>query len=127
MPSRRLGNDPQLQQVGQGAQLLKRGSRGSGVAQVQDLLASIGFALPRSLSRSGADGIFGAETEAALKKFQQRHGLKADGLLGPKTLAALDAVIAANPALEAPDPGRELALNQFDRAAPAAQRRSLYL
>lgn len=35
------------------------------------------------------DGIFGANTEAAVKKFQQSHGLTADGIVGAKTKAAL--------------------------------------
>lgn len=33
---------------------------------------------------------FDLATLDALKKFQQRHGLKADGIVGPKTLAALN-------------------------------------
>lgn len=36
-----------------------------------------------------ADGIFGRNTEAALKQFQKSHGLVADGIAGPKTLAVL--------------------------------------
>jgi len=34
--------------------------------------------------------LFDRETESALMRFQQRHGLKDDGVLGPKTLAALN-------------------------------------
>jgi len=124
--TRRLGNDPQLQKVTKPVPL-SRGSKGSGVAQVQDLLASIGFKLPNSMSRKGADGIFGAETEKAVKEFQLANNLKVDGFVGPDTLEMLEQIIEKNPALEAPDPLREALLNQFDASAPASQKRSVYL
>ena len=36
------------------------------------------------------DGIFGAGTEAAVREFQRSHALVPDGIVGPKTWAALD-------------------------------------
>jgi Putative peptidoglycan binding domain len=36
-----------------------------------------------------ADGVFGAQTERALKRWQRSHGLVADGIAGPSTRAAL--------------------------------------
>lgn len=38
---------------------------------------------------------FDKATVAALRRFQQRHGLTADGILGPKTLAALNVSVEA--------------------------------
>jgi peptidoglycan hydrolase-like protein with peptidoglycan-binding domain len=36
-----------------------------------------------------ADGIYGPETEAAVRSFQSDHGLTVDGIVGPETIAAL--------------------------------------
>jgi peptidoglycan hydrolase-like protein with peptidoglycan-binding domain len=127
MRTKRLGKDPQLQIVASGALLLSLGKQGSGVMQIQDILASVGFNLPKSMSRRGADGIFGAETEQVVKEFQKSRGLKADGIVGPKTLDALEQVIIEKPFLEAPDPAQETALNFFDASAPKNLKRSVYL
>lgn len=43
----------------------------------------------QSLIGVKADGIFGKDTEAAVKAFQTAHNLKADGIVGRKTWAAL--------------------------------------
>ena len=54
-------------------------------------------ALQQELIRKGydcgascADGIFVKNTEVALKRFQQDHGLDTDGICGPLTYAALE-------------------------------------
>ena len=36
-----------------------------------------------------ADGVYGPKTRAAVKRFQRAHGLTVDGIVGPQTLAAL--------------------------------------
>jgi peptidoglycan hydrolase-like protein with peptidoglycan-binding domain len=36
-----------------------------------------------------ADGVYGRKTRAAVRRFQRRHGLDADGVLGPQTLQEL--------------------------------------
>jgi len=41
------------------------------------------------------DGVLGAETDAAILRFQQASGLTVDGELGPQTDAALDSAAAA--------------------------------
>lgn len=64
--------------------LSKYGSRGEEVKQIQQKLSSLGY-------YSGeADGIFGSLTQSAVKNFQKDNGLKADGIVGEKTLAALN-------------------------------------
>jgi len=65
---------------------IRKGAKGPTVVEAQGLLLRAGYSLPKH----GADGSFGAETEAAVKAFQQAHGLMADGIVGPKTWAALD-------------------------------------
>ena len=63
--------------------ILRRGSQGDEVEELQALLnAKYGANLD-------VDSIFGAKTEAAVKAFQQAKGLTADGIVGPKTRAAL--------------------------------------
>lgn len=65
---------------------LKRGSKGEYVTLAQTELINKGY----SCGSFGADGQFGAATEAAVKRFQKDNGLTADGIIGPKTWAALD-------------------------------------
>ncbi|MFF0428367.1 peptidoglycan-binding protein [Streptomyces sp. NPDC004520] len=65
--------------------VLKTGSRGTDVQTVQHLLAARGHAVK-------ADGVFGKKTAAAVRSFQSRAGLRADGAVGPKTWAKLTAL-----------------------------------
>lgn len=59
------------------------GSKGDEVIQIQTKLKNWGY-------YSGAiDGTYGTGTFNAVKKFQQKNGLKADGIAGSETLAAL--------------------------------------
>lgn len=62
---------------------LRRSSQGDEVAELQALLnAKQGYDLE-------VDGNFGKATEAAVRDFQAKHGLTADGIVGPKTWKAL--------------------------------------
>jgi len=62
---------------------LREGSTGSDVVQLQNKLKDQGF------PPGAIDGAFGPGTEAAVLAFQQAHGLLADGVVGPRTAAAL--------------------------------------
>jgi len=73
--------------------LLKRGSRGSEVVELQNLLNEKGY------GTIGTDGIFGGGTEAAVKRAQSALGVAADGIVGPATMAALEGSEAAPKAL----------------------------
>jgi peptidoglycan hydrolase-like protein with peptidoglycan-binding domain len=45
----------------------------------------------KDLDYTGIDGIFGPQTEQAVRSFQQGAGLGVDGIVGPRTWAALPA------------------------------------
>lgn len=64
---------------------LKIGSKGEYVKAAQNLLVSAGQSLPTW----GVDGAFGVETLAAVRAFQEAHGLTVDGIVGPVTWTAL--------------------------------------
>lgn len=63
--------------------VLKKGMKGAEVKQLQQALTNKGY------STKGIDGIFGAATESAVKKFQKDKKLTADGIAGPATKKAL--------------------------------------
>ena len=65
------------------ALVLKQGSRGSEVKTMQSKLKNWGY------YSGSVDGIFGAKTTTAVKYFQRKNGLVADGIVGAKTLNAL--------------------------------------
>ena len=69
--------------------ILKKGDRGTYVTLLQTKLIQRGF----DCGRYGADGIFGAATENAVKDFQTSAGLDPDGVVGEKTWEALDGEI----------------------------------
>ncbi len=61
----------------------KYGSKGTTVRQIQTRLKSWGY------YKGNVDGIYGYKTTQAVKYFQRTHGLKADGIAGRRTLAAI--------------------------------------
>lgn len=62
---------------------LRRGDSGDEVAELQKTLQSAGY------FRGRATGFYGSITDAAVRKFQAENNLKVDGIVGPKTSAAL--------------------------------------
>ena len=61
---------------------------GEDVRDVQQQL----MALKYSVGGTGADGVYGPNTEQAVKQFQKDRGLQADGIVGPKTTKALGGI-----------------------------------
>ena len=72
------------------ADLYKKGSSGPTVSEIQKRLKNWGY-------YSGAvDGVYGSQTEKAVRWFQQKNGLQADGQVGNLTLAALGMTPSSN-------------------------------
>lgn len=63
--------------------LSKNGSKGQEVTAIQKKLQQYGYKV------GTVDGIYGANTEKAIRQFQKNNGLSVDGIAGPATLAAL--------------------------------------
>jgi peptidoglycan hydrolase-like protein with peptidoglycan-binding domain len=77
---------------------LQNGDSGEAVTLLQELLMALD---PSALA---VDGEFGEATEVAVKAFQLKSALDADGIVGASTWAALQVVAAAPeaPATDAP-------------------------
>ncbi len=65
------------------ASVLRRGSTGTAVRYLQQKLFSYLYPV------GSIDGIFGANTERAVREFQAEHNLAVDGIVGPATWRAL--------------------------------------
>ena len=68
---------------------LRRGTSGPSVVAAQIMLNRISQNYPAIPKISMVDGIFGAQTEAAVRKFQEIFNLSVDGIIGRATWYAL--------------------------------------
>jgi N-acetylmuramoyl-L-alanine amidase len=80
-----------------GAADYRRGSTGGAVGQIQRKLSEWGY------YSGAADGIYGRGTEDAVKRFQSKNGLRADGIAGAATLKALGISAASAPTAQSND------------------------
>ncbi|MEO8524548.1 MAG: peptidoglycan-binding protein [Caldimonas sp.] len=69
-----------------GRPVLRRGSKGDAVVDLQRMLQKLGFML-------AADADFGVGTEVAVAAFQRGHRLDIDGMVGRDTWSALDVAL----------------------------------
>lgn len=97
-----------LGSLGQVAAVLRRGSRGDAVKQLQQLLAARGYPMQ-------VDGIFGPGTEAAVKAVQEKLRLTVDGVWGPQTNAAFMAA-GSQPVAQATPADKQAVANAVENA-----------
>jgi hypothetical protein len=100
--------------------LIKLGKRSERVMSIQKILRFLGYraqmgtvAVPQFLPIK-VDGYFGPETEAAVIDFQEDENLHSDGIVGPNTMAALEASFSRR-MLELNSPGVDVTMGMPDR------------
>jgi peptidoglycan hydrolase-like protein with peptidoglycan-binding domain len=81
-----------------GTTLLRLGSRGKAVKQLQRFLTALGY-------RAGpVDGVLGSLTVGAVRAFQEGRGINPDGVVGATTRRQIKQVAKAMPAMPVLDP-----------------------
>lgn len=65
---------------------LKKGCKGSDVKELQKTLKNKGY----DIGKYGVDGVFGKDTEKAVKYYQKDYKLKVDGVVGKETAHSLE-------------------------------------
>lgn len=86
-----LSSMMQKSELNKQVQRLGIGSRGGHVQELQNKLNE--WRVSHDLSPIHSDGIYGKETEAAMKVFQESKGFNPDGIAGPKVNASLDEMV----------------------------------
>ena len=93
---------------------LRRGTTGPGVVTIQTELNRISQNYPAIPKIPAVDGIFGARTEAAVRKFQEVFGLDVDGIVGRATWYALVRLyVAVNSLAELRSQGQRFYANSW--------------
>ncbi len=93
LKSSRFAGDEVLEACYDNERVLRRGDSGPAVEKIQQALIFLGFPVPKV----GASGIFGDETELAVRSYQEARGLKVDGIAGPDTIGNLDSEFYTGP------------------------------
>lgn len=84
-------SQPTSSQPSTSSSILRKGSEGSAVVELQNNLMKLGYKLPKW----GADGDFGQETLDAVIQFQSDKGLDPDGEVGPLTQNAIKQALSS--------------------------------
>ena len=86
---------------------IKLGDTGDDVKPLQRV-----FARMKVLGPENVDGVFGAQTDQAVRDFQQSNGLVVDGVVGPITWSHVHPYREASPTLQAGSLGPVVAMLQ---------------
>ena len=98
---------------------LRRGTTGPSVVTIQTELNRISQSYPAIPKIPVVDGIFGAKTEAAVRKFQEIFGLDVDGIVGRATWYALVRIyVAVNSLAELHSQGQQFYANSWANSNP---------
>lgn len=101
---------------------LRRGTSGPSVVTVQVSLNRISQAYPAIPKISSVDGIFGAQTEVAVRTFQEVFALNVDGIVGQATWYALVRLYTAVTSLsELRSEGQRFYANSWANTNPISQ------
>jgi len=80
-----------IDEADQSEPVLKIGSTGLPVRRAQKRMSLVGYDV------GGVDGRYGIQTQAAVKKLQQQHGVSVDGVVGPQTWSIINALESEGP------------------------------
>src|SRR3954449_1194447 len=86
---------------------IKLGDTGDDVKRLQRV-----FARMKVLGPDSVDGVFGAQTDQAVRDFQQSNGLVVDGVVGPITWSKIHPYREASPTLQVGSLGPVVAMLQ---------------
>jgi len=101
---------------------LRRGTTGPGVVTIQVMLNRISQSYPAIPKVPTVDGIFGARTEASVRKFQEVFNLNPDGIVGSATWYALVRIyIAVTRLAELRSQGQRFYANSWATTDPIEQ------
>lgn len=86
LKSSRFAGDEVLEACYDNERFLSKGDSGASVEKVQQALIALDFPIPEV----GANGIFGIETDLAVRSYQESRKLTVDGVIGAITIKSLD-------------------------------------
>jgi hypothetical protein len=86
LKSQRFAGDEVLEACYDNERVLRRGDSGPTIEKIQEALIALGFPIPNV----GTNGVFGDETDLAVRSYQEARGLRVDGIVGSETIGSLD-------------------------------------